>query len=77
MTADKHDSDGNGWTKYEVSVLQSLAEIKAEIKEIRTEQNLSKIELALIKQKSGLWGAMSGCVTASITMAIAYFRSKA
>ena len=68
--------DGNDWSQYQRLVLSDLKELKQSVKEIQDEQVNARVELALIKQKSGLWGAISGCVTAVITIAIAYIKSK-
>ncbi len=64
----------NGWGQYERLVLNRLDRIDAEMKEIKAEiHNLQmeeigkmKIEIAMLKVKSGAWGATAGAVPAAI-----------
>jgi hypothetical protein len=67
--------DNNGWSTYEKLVLDTLTRLETDIKDIKTIQNSQQTELALIKLKSSIWGAVSGMFTAIIAMTAAYFRS--
>jgi len=57
----------NGWTEYSKYVLNSIQEIK----ELRDVVNGFRVELAVLKIKVALWGAIGGIVgTALGTLAI-------
>lgn len=69
---------GNGWGRYEERVLSELIDLKADMKALAREINdlkqgeLSKlkVEVAMLKVKSGLWGAAAGFVPAAVIVAL-------
>ena len=73
----EHAHDGNGWNEYQKLVMSKLETLETKADTMQETLTLHKVELALIKQKSGLWGAISGCLSAMLMMAVAYIRSKA
>jgi hypothetical protein len=69
-------NDGNGWNEYQRLVLSSLDDLKDEAKHSREQISEMRTELAVIKQRASLWGAVSGCVGAVLTIGGAWLRSK-
>lgn len=51
-----------GWGAYERLVLAKLDELSDDIKEIQIEQGRQRVDLAMLKVKSGVWGAAAGLV---------------
>ena len=67
----------NGWQEYSQYVLNSIKELK----ELREQVTGFRIELAVLKVKVALWGAVGGVVgtalgTLIIQLLLAYFKSK-
>lgn len=71
------DSPTNGWSQYQKLVLAKLESLEDEVKETReqiaslsnTEVRNLQIEVAMLKVKSGLWGAAAGFVPAALFVA--------
>lgn len=69
---------GNGWGRYEERVLSELIDLKNDVKALSREINnlkqdeISKIkvEVAMLKVKSGLWGAAAGFIPAAVIVAL-------
>lgn len=75
MSAEMVDK-GNGWDQYQRLVLDRLDDLK-EVQE-KSEVRLRSIEteIALLRLKSSLWGAVAGTLSFAITYAIQFFASK-
>ena len=78
----------NGWSEYKKLVMDKLDNYRADLLnifdklEIMNKDNADKharvlSEISALKVKSGLWGALSGAVTAVGTMLMAWIMSKA
>ena len=67
---DKKQIDGNGWTKYEKLVLHELQVLSTEVKTLREDQVTMKEDIAGLKIKSGIWGALGGLIPVVIVLAI-------
>lgn len=52
----------NGWDEWGKHVLAELGRLKDEVQGMRKEQNNMLQQLAALKVKSGVWGAMGACV---------------
>jgi hypothetical protein len=76
MVRTNMEQGGNGWNEYQKLVLASLADLKEEAKGNREQIAAMRTELAVIKQRATLWGAVSGCVGAVMTIGGAYIKSK-
>lgn len=72
----KGDDGGNGWSEYQKLVLASLEDLKTESRYAREQIALMHTELAVIKQRASLWGAVSGTVGAVLTIGGAWVKSK-
>ena len=60
-------SELSGWSAYEKLVMSELADLKAEVATIHDEVTLVRIDLAMLKVKSGIWGAAAGFIPAAVT----------
>ncbi len=52
----------NGWDEWGKHVLAELGRLRDEVQGMRREQNNILQQIAALKVKSGLWGAMGACV---------------
>lgn len=50
----------SGWSEYEKLVLHELESHSSNLKEIREDVSSLKIEIGMLKVKSGLWGMVGG-----------------
>jgi hypothetical protein len=62
------------WDEYRLLVMQSLDELKVEVREIRKAQELTRQELVALKIRSGLWGGLAGTIPAIVIGVIAWIR---
>lgn len=69
------NEQGNGWTQYQKLVLAELERLGDEYKEIKNTLSEIQLEIAMLKVKSGLWGALAGVVTVLTGIAIRYLSS--
>ena len=68
------EHDGNGWSQYEKLVMQTLTELKEDVKAIKKELAASNSEIALLKLKSSFWGALSGLGAYAILWVAEYLK---
>lgn len=59
------------WGAYERLVLAKLDELSVDIKEIQAEQSRQRVDVAMLKVKSGLWGGIAGLVPFGLFVAYA------
>lgn len=55
----------NGWSAYQNLVLSEIADLKKEQAETRSEVVLLRIDVAMLKVKSGIWGAAGAAIVTS------------
>jgi hypothetical protein len=60
-----------GWGAYERLVLSKLDELGEDIKAMQKEQSRQSVEIAMLKVKSGLWGAVAGLIPFALYVAYA------
>ena len=60
----EHDHEGNGFSEYKKLFEDNFARLNASNFLILQAQMEMKIEIAKLKQKAGLWGAVAGAVVA-------------
>lgn len=58
----------NGWTEWSRHVLKTLEDQSIDIKEIRDTIGDIKIDIATLKVKSGVWGAIGGLIPVLIAI---------
>ena len=63
------NDDGGGWRDYQKLVLAELAEHGSKIDKVSAEINRLHVEIATLKVKSGVWGAVAGALPAAIAIA--------
>ena len=68
MAKDSH----NGWDEWGKHVLAELGRLKEEVRGMRKEQSSILQQLATLKVKSGVWGAMGACVPIALLLLISW-----
>ncbi len=58
----------NGWEEYKRLVLEELKTSKESRKEIKICLTNIKVEIAKLKVKSGIWGAIAGAIPATVIL---------
>ena len=66
----------NSWDEWRNHVLLELEENSKQMKNIYESLNNVKIEIAKLKVKSGVWGALAGAIPASIILIYMYVKNK-
>ncbi len=51
-----------GWQEYQMLVLSQLTDLKTEVASLRQVMQSVQIEIAILKVKAGMWGAVAGSV---------------
>lgn len=73
MTTDfNHPKGGNGWQEYQRLVLHELASLRQDISVIAKDQGNIRVELGMLKVKSGLWGLLGGFVPVAVAIAMKF-----
>ena len=73
MTEQKdHLLGGNGWQEYQRLVLHELASLRTDLASLSKAQGDIKVELGMLKVKSGLWGLLGGFVPVAIAIAMKF-----
>jgi hypothetical protein len=66
MLDDKKNGMANGWSGYGKLVLAELERLNKNVKEVEKSQQKIQIEIAMLKVKSGVWGAIAGAIPATV-----------
>lgn len=53
-------AEGNGWSGYQRLVLSKLDELQEEVRELRKDQQKTKIDVAMLQVKAGVFGLVGG-----------------
>lgn len=61
-----------GWSAYEKMVLNRLESLEAQIEDLRAEVVGTRIDVATLKVKAGIWGAAAGCIPALVAGAAVF-----
>jgi len=64
----------NGWNEWSKHVLAELMRLDNGQKEMNTTQNKILVEIAMLKVKAGVWGALAGLIPAGIAIVVAVLR---
>lgn len=70
MDAPKIEVDTNGWDRWQKYVVNTLEDMKKGQDELYAEITDVRIEVAGLKVKAGIWGALAGVLPAGIMAAI-------
>ncbi len=60
------DRTTDGFMEYRQYIVRKLDEQSEELKALRDEVTLMRIDLAMLKVRAGLWGALAGAIPAAI-----------
>lgn len=63
--------DGKGWVEYQRLVLAELERHSATLETIGRDLGSVRTEVALLKLKSGVWGALAGLIPAVVVLVLA------
>lgn len=74
------ESGAPGWNEYKLLVLDQLEGLKAQVRSLEAKVDgfraddiaNVKVEIALLKQKAGLWGAIAGLVPGALAALVWY-----
>lgn len=77
------DGGAPGWNEYKLLVLDQLEGLKGQVRSLEAKVDgfraddiaNVKVEIALLKQKAGIWGAIAGLVPGAIA-ALVWYLSK-
>lgn len=64
----------NGWNRHEKLVLDALVRIERKVDDQAEAMVKMRVEIAMLKVKSGLWGAAAGFLPALIVMGAIFVR---
>ncbi len=68
------DKHGNGWREWSKYVLKELERLNEYHDSIDKAQQKIVVEIAMLKVKSGVWGAIGGAIPVVIGLAILYMK---
>lgn len=51
---------GNGWSEYQRLVLSKLDDLTSEVRDLREDQQQTKIDVAMLQVKAGVFGVVGG-----------------
>lgn len=66
----------NGFGEWKNYIRLSIDELKETVKTMHNELTDIKVEIAMLKVKSGVWGALAGLIPAIITFIYFWIRGK-
>jgi hypothetical protein len=66
-------SGENGWSDYQKLIIYRLDMLDRRAGELADEVAKARTEIASLKVRSGMWGAVSGLITAALAAAAAAF----
>lgn len=77
------DVGAPGWNEYKLLVLEQLEGLKGQVRSLEIKVDAFraddmanvKVEIALLKQKAGLWGAIAGLIPGALA-ALVWYLSK-
>ena len=64
----------NGWETWGKHVIMELEANSKEHEQIMDDLSTIKVELAMLKIKSGIWGAMAGMIPAAIAIIVMFIK---
>ena len=67
-----HPSDPNSWHEWSNHVLIELKRLDSSLQDVHSELHEISVEIAMLKVKAGLWGALAGLIPALIAVAMGF-----
>lgn len=68
------DEHGNGWKEWSKYVLKELERLNTCYASTDRRLQQISVDIAMLKVKAGLWGAMGGALPVAITLAVIYLK---
>lgn len=68
--------NSNGWSEWSRHVLAELERLDDNIKELTVAVNSLVTEVAMLKVKAGIWGAIGGAIPVAVGLLVYYLRTK-
>lgn len=62
----------NGWSEYQREVMSKLDRLENDLEALDEKVTLLRIDVAQLKVKAGMWGAVAGMVPALVTALVAF-----
>jgi len=66
---------GDGWTQYSKLVLTKLEDHEDILKDINKELTNVRVEIGMLKVKSGVWGLIGGLIPVAIALILNLFKN--
>ena len=73
LISDPTSDPTNGWIEYKKLILSDLKELNDDYKGLRGEIAALREDVAGLKVKSGIWGAIAGVIPVAIGLLILFF----
>ena len=64
----------NGWSQYEKLVMAELKRLNEAVECVTTEVVSIRVEIAMLKVKAGMWGAVGACIPIIMLLAIEFLK---
>ncbi len=73
MNPPRDERDDGGWDEYRRLVVDTLERLERKTEDLKKSVDVANINIAMLKVKAGVWGALSGLMTAAAAVLIAKF----
>lgn len=70
------DDEGNGWKLWSKHVLIELERLNKKCENIESKLNRMSLDIAMLKIKAGIWGAVAGAVPVAIALLVGFLKTK-
>jgi len=70
MTAPNLSADSDGWDQWAIYVLKELERLNIHYEALRKEVSSIRTEIATLKAKAGLWGAVGAAIPVLVLLAV-------
>ena len=64
----ENNPEGNGWPEYRREVMSRLDALRDEVRLVKGQVDAVRLDVAGLKVKASLWGAMAGTIPAAIAI---------
>jgi len=64
----ENSPEGNGWPEYRREVMASIHQLREDVRQLDGKVDGVRIDVAGLKIKASLWGALAGAVPAGIAI---------
>jgi len=64
----ENNAEGNGWPEYRREVMESLRQLRDDVRQLDGKVDDVRLDVAGLKIKASLWGAIAGTIPAAIAI---------